>query len=407
MDGRAEMPTDVLHDLICQPSGARPVLLEGQWLGERDGCWWAANPVSLLEGSGAAFDALPAWLVRHAAQFPHGAAIGFVSYELARHLERLVLPVQPNLPDISFAYYPQIASQEIPPYDATEPCDRVRIQSNFDFETYQRAVQRIRAYIVAGDIYQANLTMQFSAALGDDRPELIYRRLRCSGAPFRAFIKAPERTIVSNSPERFFRVRGDRILTSPIKGTMARDGNDTQRCKSALIASEKDRAENLMIVDLLRNDLGRICDFASIRARLWQTEALPQLIHLVSHVEGTLRAGVGILDILRALFPGGSITGAPKIRAMEILAEIEHVPRGISMGAIGIIRSVADSARWRMDFNVAIRTMVIGEGKASFNVGGGIVYDSNADSEYAEVMLKAQPLFAVLGARDTETIRKS
>jgi para-aminobenzoate synthetase component 1 len=134
---------------------------------------------------------------------------------------------------------------------------------------------------------------------------------------------------------------------------------------------------------------------------------LVQLIHLVSHVEGTLRAGVGVLGILHALFPCGSITGAPKIRAMEILAEIEHVPRGISMGAIGIIPSVAGSDRWRMDFNVAIRTMVIGEGKASFNVGGGIVYDSNAASEYAEVMLKAQPLFAALGARDTETIRKS
>ena len=152
-----------------------------------------------------------------------------------------------------------------------------------------------------------------------------------------------------------------------------------------------------MIVDLLRNDLGRICDYSSIRARLWETEVLPQLIHLVSHVEGTLRPEAGILEILRALFPCGSITGAPKIRAMEILAEIEQAPRGISMGAIGIIRSTAGPDRCRMDFNVAIRTMIIEEGKALFNVGGGIVYDSDPVAEYEEVMLKAQPLFEALG----------
>ena len=223
--------------------------------------------------------------------------------------------------------------------------------------------------------------------------------MRCSGAPFRAFMKTPERTILSNSPERFFRVAGNHILTSPIKGTIARDRHDPQRSLAALLASEKDRAENLMIVDLLRNDLGRICDYASIRARLWETEILPQLIHLVSHVEGTLRPGAGILEILGALFPCGSITGAPKIRAMEILAEIEQAPRGVSMGAIGIIRSTASQDRCRMDFNVAIRTMIIEEGKALFNVGGGIVYDSDPVSEYAEVMLKAQPLFEALGQR--------
>jgi para-aminobenzoate synthetase component 1 len=152
-----------------------------------------------------------------------------------------------------------------------------------------------------------------------------------------------------------------------------------------------------MIVDLLRNDLGRICDYSTIRARLWETEVLPQLIHLVSHVEGTLRPGARILEILRALFPCGSITGAPKIRAMEVLSEVEQVPRGVSMGAIGIIRSAAGPDGGRMDFNVAIRTMVIEGGKAFFNVGGGIVYDSDPAAEYAEVMLKAQPLFDALG----------
>jgi para-aminobenzoate synthetase component 1 len=153
-------------------------------------------------------------------------------------------------------------------------------------------------------------------------------------------------------------------------------------------------------VDLLRNDLGRICEYSSIQARLWETEVLPQLVHLVSHVEGTLRPGTGILEILGAIFPCGSITGAPKIRAMEILSEIEQAPRGVSMGAIGIIRSPGGRDRCRMDFNVAIRTMVIEEGKALFNVGGGVVYDSDPVAEYAEVMLKAQPLFEAVGARE-------
>ena len=157
-----------------------------------------------------------------------------------------------------------------------------------------------------------------------------------------------------------------------------------------------------MIVDLLRNDLGRICSYQSIKTRLWEVQILPQLLHLVSHVEGTLRPEAGLLEILRALFPCGSVTGAPKVRAMEILAGIEPVPRGIGMGALGIIRGVPGSPHGKMDFSVAIRTMVIEKGTARFNVGGGIVYDSDPASEYQEVMLKAQPLFKALGAESGE-----
>jgi anthranilate/para-aminobenzoate synthase component I len=179
---------------------------------------------------------------------------------------------------------------------------------------------------------------------------------------------------------------------------VARAAQNPERAIAELLSSPKDRAENLMIVDLLRNDLGRICRYESIKARLWDVEILPHLLHLVSHVDGTLRPGVGILEILRALFPCGSITGAPKIRAMEILADIEPAPRGISMGAVGIIRGVPGTEHCKMDFSVAIRTMVIEKGTAWFNVGGGIVYDSDPASEYREVMLKAQPLFEALGA---------
>lgn len=393
------MFSDPLQEFLSQPPAARPVVLEGQWLGPSPGsAWAAAGPASVLEGSGEALRELPAWLEHLARQYPHGAAVGFFSYELARHIEHLNLTVRQSLPDVSFAYYPQVERVRTGIADTRCPCHGVRPQPGIDFKAYSRAVERIRQYIAAGDIYQANLTIPFLAELEGEPAESIYLRLRGSGAAFRAFLKTPQRTILSNSPERFFCVAGNRLLASPIKGTAARDPREPERSRNALLASEKDRAENLMIVDLLRNDLGRICEFGSVHARLWQTEVLPQLIHLVSHVEGTLRPGVGILPIFQALFPCGSITGAPKIRAMEILSEIEPQPRGISMGAIGIIPGTATSGGGRMDFNVAIRTMVIENGRAEFHVGGGIVYDSDPASEYAEVMLKAQPLFAALGA---------
>jgi para-aminobenzoate synthetase component I len=394
-----KMPSDILHEFLSLPPGARPIALEGRWLEEgRDACLLAKDPASILEGSGDALRELPEWFARHSRQFPGGAAMGFLSYELARHIESLSLSTHRSLPDVSFAYYPRVIRHVVRENHSPHPRAPVPIHSNFDFEIYRRAVERIRAYIAAGDIYQANLTLQFRAEPGGDSPESIYSRMRSSGAPFRAFIKTPQRTILSNSPERFFRVSGNHILTSPIKGTIARDPHNNKRSEAELLASEKDRAENLMIVDLLRNDLGRICNYASIQANLWETAVLPQLVHLVSHVGGTLRPGVGILKIIGALFPCGSITGAPKIRAMEILSEIEQAPRGVSMGAIGIIQSTPGRDGCKMDFSVSIRTMVIEEGKAVFNVGGGIIYDSDPASEYEEVMLKAQPLFDALGA---------
>jgi anthranilate/para-aminobenzoate synthase component I len=393
------MPTDILHGLLCQPSEARPVLLEGRWLGEScDAGWAATQPAGILEGSGEALPELPAWLDWHSRRYSDGAAVGFLSYELARHFESLPIVTDSSLPDFSFAYYPRVerlaVGETLPP----SPGHGIRIHANFDFDRYRQNVERVRKYIAAGHVYQANLTIKFGADLGTAMPEAIYRRLRNGGTPFGAFLKTPDRTILSNSPERFFRVSGNYILTSPIKGTIARDSRDPERSKARLLSSRKDRAENVMIVDLLRNDLGRICRYESIRARLWEIETLPQLFHLVSHVEGALRREAGIIEILRALFPCGSITGAPKIRAMEILSEIERAPRGASMGAIGIIRGVPGSDRCKMDFSVAIRTMDIAEGLAWFNVGGGIVADSDPRAEYEEVMLKAQPLFDALGA---------
>jgi para-aminobenzoate synthetase component 1 len=280
---------------------------------------------------------------------------------------------------------------------ATDPQDAPRC---FNEQSFTQGVRKIREYIAAGDIYQANLTQRVTVRLEGRRPETIYQRLRGGRAPFRAFLKSPRETIISDSPERFFRVSCGRILTSPIKGTIARsrDPTEDRRRMAQLLASSKDRAENVMIVDLLRNDLGRICRYESIQARLWEVEPLPHLFHLVSHVQGTLRPEVGLVEILRALFPCGSITGAPKIRAMEILAEIEEQPRGISMGAIGIIRGAPGTDRFEMDFNVAIRTMTVHDAIAVFNVGGGIVYDSEPRAEFEEMRLKAQPLLEALGS---------
>jgi para-aminobenzoate synthetase component 1 len=393
------MSNRLLHQVLSSPATLRPAILEGRWAGDSTWqTWLASGPVSVLEGGFEAFQELAPWIAKHAQQFPAGGAIGFLSYELGRHFEPVSLVVDGSLPDVSFAYYPFL--QALPFAETSgeeEPLDgNTRFAANFDRVSYWNALAKIKAYIAAGDIYQANLTQQFTVNLGGTTAARIFGRLRRSLAPFRAFLRSPARTVISNSPERFFRVSGDRILASPVKGTIARHGVEDDVVKSKLLASVKDRCENVMIVDLLRNDLGRICNYNSIQVRLWETERLPHLLHLVSHVEGTLQRGVGVCEILRALFPCGSITGAPKIRAMQILAETEQVARGVSMGALGLIRGLAGSDRCTMDFSVAIRTLCIADGRAVFNVGGGIVADSQAEDEYAELMLKAQPLLDAL-----------
>jgi anthranilate/para-aminobenzoate synthase component I len=388
--------------MLFHPAAARPAVLEGNWLGQDGGpALAAAGPASVLEGGAEALAEFPSWVAWHGRQYPAGAAIGFLSYELARFFETLPLVPTKSLPDLSFAYYPRL--EELPrqdlALDKTPVAGPQHAPACFDERSFTQGVRKIREYIVAGDIYQANLTQRVTVRLEGMGPETIYQRLRGGRAPFRAFLKTPRETIISNSPERFFRVSRDRILTSPIKGTIARsrDPLEDRRRMAELLASGKDRAENVMIVDLLRNDLGRICRYESIQTRLWQVDPLPHLFHLVSHVQGTLRPEVGLVEILRALFPCGSVTGAPKIRAMEILAEIEEQPRGISMGAIGIIRGIPGTERFEMDFNVAIRTMTVRDDIAAFNVGGGIVYDSEPRAEFEEMKLKAQPLLEALG----------
>jgi para-aminobenzoate synthetase component 1 len=276
---------------------------------------------------------------------------------------------------------------------------QLEIRSSFTHAAYLDAVTRVREYILAGDIFQANLSQRFEAPLGE-RPWDLYLRLRRrNAAPFAAYLELPEGVVLSASPERFLRVDVDgRVETRPIKGTRPRgigpehDGALGQ----ALTESAKDRAENLMIVDLMRNDLSRVCSPGTVRVpELFALERYATVHHLVSTVVGELSPGTDALDLLRAAFPGGSITGAPKVRAMEIIAELEPSQRGVYCGSIGYW-----SLTGALDTSIAIRTLIApgDRDRVYFSAGGGIVADSNPEQEYRETLDKARGMIDALAA---------
>jgi para-aminobenzoate synthetase component 1 len=272
-------------------------------------------------------------------------------------------------------------------------------QSNFSRERYVTALQDVIELILAGDIFQANIAQRFEAALpADFDPVGFYIRLRAlNPAPFAALLLYRDFVIASSSPERFIRLDGRQAETHPIKGTIARsdDPAEDRFRASFLSASEKDRAENIMIVDLLRNDLSRVCVPHSIDVpALCSLESYASVHHLVSIVTGTLAAGHDAVTLLRACFPGGSITGAPKVRAMEIINDIEGAPREAYCGAIGFI-----GFNGVMDSNIAIRTVIMQDGAAVFHAGGGITAMSDPDDEYDETLAKAARIFEAFGAR--------
>ena len=275
----------------------------------------------------------------------------------------------------------------------------LRLRSSFTRGGYVDSVQRVRDYILAGDIFQANLSQRFEAPLVE-APWTLYRRLRQRNpAPFAAFLDLPGLVVLSASPERFLRVdAGGGVETRPIKGTRPRGiGPEHDAALSqALAESNKDRAENLMIVDLMRNDLSRVCAPGSVQvAELFALEQYATVHHLVSTVVGQLAPGADALDLLRAAFPGGSITGAPKLRAMEIIAEIEPCRRGVYCGTIGFW-----SVTGELDTNIAIRTAVARDGRVYFSAGGGIVADSDPAGEYQETLDKARGLIDALAVPD-------
>ena len=287
------------------------------------------------------------------------------------------------------------------PVTSTDAAVAIGLRSTFTHRGYLDAVSRVREYIIAGDIFQANLSQRFQAPLRE-APFDLYRRLRRRNpAPFAAYLGFGEVTVLSASPERFLRLDHAReVETRPIKGTRPRGlvPMHDAALGRALAESEKDRAENVMIVDLLRNDLSRVCRPGTVRVpELFALEQHPTVHHLVSTVVGTLAPESDAVDLVRAAFPGGSITGAPKVRAMEIIAELEPTRRGVYCGSIGYF-----SATGTMDTSIVIRTVVVSDGEVYFQAGGGIVADSDPELEYRETLDKARGLIETLNGVNGE-----
>lgn len=347
-----------------------------------------------------------------------GGALGWIGYDLGRRIERLPATARDplGLPELALGIYDcalvvdhgsrrtflagrgvedsaarrrlraAYRSQGDP--DPGGFTTRGPVETNLGPAAYGRCFQRVQAYIRAGDCYQVNLARRFSVRAQGD-PWAAYRRLRgLSPAPFSAYLNTPAGVVLSASPERFLRVRDGLVETSPIKGTAPRGATPEEDLALAegLRASPKDRAENLMIVDLLRNDLGRTCAVGSVRVRfLFEVQTFAGVHHLVSTITGRLAPGQDALSLLRGAFPGGSITGAPKIRAMEVIEELEGERRGVYCGAIGYLGFDGS-----MDTNIAIRTAVFAQGRLWFWAGGGLVADSQLASESNEIQVKAQ-----------------
>lgn len=417
-------------------------LLEGEPLG--------------LDPFAAAREALGRWRVEPLARAgaPAGVSLppfrggmaGYWAYDLARSIERLPEQALDDLdfPDLSLGLYDTVAAfdllerrawvvstglpegpgarrrrraearadeleaalaSSLPTPDGPVPLPRAvpRVaRAAFSREAYEAAVARVIAYIRAGDIFQANLSQRFDVdLLADETPFDVYRRLRAvNPAPFSAYVsvcaEGGERVLVSSSPERFLKLSGDVVETRPIKGTRPRGSSreHDDRLAHELVSSAKERAENVMIVDLLRNDLSKVCRDHSVTVEaLCVLTRYPTVQHLVSTVSGQLAAGQDALSLLRACFPGGSISGAPKVRAMEVIEALEPTRRGPYCGAIGYVGF--DGA---MDTSIAIRTILCAGRRASYQVGGGIVAASDPAHEREETLIKGRALAQALGA---------
>jgi aminodeoxychorismate synthase component I len=271
------------------------------------------------------------------------------------------------------------------------------VQSYFDESSYGRAVQTVKDHIVAGDVYQVCLTHRLEAHLEGESAWDLYRELRrINPAPFASFLRFPEVEIVSSSPERFLKIDQNGMAESrPIKGTRPRGKTpaEDESLRNELRGSAKDQAENVMIVDLVRNDFGRVCEYRSVQVPdFLAIEPYATVFQMVSTVQGRLAPGRDRFDLIRACFPGGSMTGAPKIEAMKIIDQLEPVTRGIYSGAIGYL-----DFRGPMDLSMVIRTIIVKDGRCYFHVGGGIVADSDPQDEYRETLDKARALVEAIG----------
>ena len=352
------------------------------------------DTLELHEADGA-FERIEAWL-RDRGFFAAGGeglvADLYLGYGLSATIRRHDTPLPPEPCPLPLAACAVRSGEYVVVHDNGDEADRPRFgpwEPTWSAVDYAAAVERVREAIARGDVYQVNLVQHLSAAF-DGTPDAIAARL----APLSPHNREPYRgdgwAVVSGSPELFLARRGRRVWTCPIKGTRPAGPSAARE----LARSEKDAAEHVMIVDLERNDLSRVCEPGSVRwPELMATRALAGVEHMVSTVEGTLRAGVGLAELLRATFPGGSITGAPKIAAVDLIAELEPVGRGASMGALGRVFGNGD-----LDLALTIRTFAIAEGRIHLWVGGGVVWDSDSRGEIAESWVKADPLLRAIGA---------
>jgi len=405
----------------------------------------ADPPAWLTHGrheSGDAFARLrELWASRRAETVPglppfQGGVAGLLGYDLCHHVERLPRPRFDEFatPDLAVGLYDWVLTHD---HAARRswlivhgPAERLRqvkgwldgppvtppsldgprvepalfhplagwpgVGSNLTRPEFEAVIARGIDYVHAGDCFQVNLSQRLLAPL--TRPPLeVYARLReRNPAPFAGYLDLGGWAIASASPERFVRVRAAEVVTRPIKGTRPRGPTpaEDEALKAELLASAKDRAENVMIVDLLRNDLGRVCAYGTVRpTEVCRLETYPFVHHLVSEVRGVLRPDRDAIDLLRAAFPGGSVTGAPKVRAMEIIAELEPTTRGPYCGCLGYLGFDGTT-----DTNLLIRTLTLGGGWMQFPVGGGVVADSSPAAEYDETLIKARGLLRVLEA---------
>ena len=309
-----------------------------------------------------------------------GAAIGFVRYDGSFH----------------FGFYPHLSlSYHTPPSSPPTAPFSVSFSSDMEEENFLRMVNRAQEYIAAGDIYQVCLAHRFRGKFEGDFWNYYEALRKVSPAPYSAFLRLGDEQVACASPESFLHIHDRHIRTRPIKGTRPRhsDPKRDSALAAELLASEKERAELVMITDLERNDLGKVCTAGSIKVSdLLRLEAYPQVFHLVSTVEGHLLNEISHIQALKSCFPGGSITGAPKKRAMEIISELEPIPRGLYTGAIGFFGYSGES-----QFNIVIRSAVEQRGQVSFHVGAGIVADSDPKAEWEETLHKARGLLLAGG----------
>lgn len=392
---------EAFGSLLAIPRGEPVVLLHSCGAGPARLLHDPVDAMTLPAGAErGAWSRVAAFLERHRGEM----CAGFFGYDLRDDVEPLPRRAPPAMPLpvlhlAAFRRWREWPAARVPA--APEAGSAVGVRPALGRADYEARVAAIVERIRAGDVFQANFTQPFTGRFEGDPRRLFWRGCEVTPAPFAAYLETGTGlAVLSFSPEEFLRREGDRVRTRPIKGTRPRGRNPKDdRCRrSELLASEKDRAELAMIVDLMRNDLGKVARPGSVRVRSFpELESFAQVHHLVATVEADLREGVSAVDLLRATFPAGSITGAPKLAAMEILEELEVARRGVYTGAIGWIGPEA-----RLHLNVAIRTMVVADGMVRFDAGGGVTADSDPAAEYEECLAKASGMLRTLGVQEVE-----